>query len=195
MGEVVKLTELKNTYYFIRHGETDWNKEKRLMGQKNIPLNEIGREQARLLTIPERVDHVYSSTLKRAYETAKVIFPNQAIVTDSRLMEKNSGQAEGLLLEDVKNTFPEIWSLWTLEDVEEIMIHSKFPDGESDLEVAQRMSLLLHDLESLYKDSVVALVSHSGIYRVIMYLLGAPKEVIFGQKVGNSQVDKLKVFR
>ena len=62
--------------YLIRHGETDWNKLRRLQGQADIPLNEFGRQLARetdpaLRDVP--FDRIYTSPLKRARETAELV--------------------------------------------------------------------------------------------------------------------------
>ena len=86
--------------YIVRHGQTDWNKEKRLQGQCNIPLNEIGRNEARdvanhLLTY--KIERIISSTLDRALETAQIINQslNVPLSTDQRLIERSFGDYEG----------------------------------------------------------------------------------------------------
>ncbi|MDY5846912.1 MAG: histidine phosphatase family protein [Bariatricus sp.] len=87
--------------YFIRHGETDWNKTRRLQGQADIPLNEFGRKLAietrsALKDIP--FDLVYTSPLKRAKETAELVIGdrNVPIIEDKRIMEMGFGEYEGL---------------------------------------------------------------------------------------------------
>ena len=88
--------------FVIRHGETDWNKQFRLQGRTNIPLNENGREQARktaegLKEMGISFDAVYSSPLIRAVETAEILsgFPRDKIKTDERIIELSFGRAEG----------------------------------------------------------------------------------------------------
>ena len=85
--------------YLFRHGETDWNKERRLQGQSDIPLNAFGRElaiktAAALETIP--FDRAFSSPLDRAVETARILLGSRStyLTTDHRLMEINFGDCE-----------------------------------------------------------------------------------------------------
>lgn len=89
------------TIYLFRHGETDWNKAKRLQGQSDIPLNEFGRELA-VKTAEAlkdvRFDAAFSSPLCRAAETAQIILGDRDIplVLDERLKEINFGECEGV---------------------------------------------------------------------------------------------------
>ena len=80
--------------YFIRHGETDYNKDKRFQGHLNIPLNQKGIVQAKIAldcSKSLRIDKIYCSPLKRAVETAKIInsFHNAQIIKDDRIKEIN----------------------------------------------------------------------------------------------------------
>lgn len=86
--------------YLFRHGETEWNKERKLQGQSDVPLNEFGRELAvktarALEGLP--FDRAFSSPLSRAAETARIIVGERKIpfTTDRRLMEMNFGEYEG----------------------------------------------------------------------------------------------------
>ena len=87
--------------YLMRHGETDWNKERRLQGQSDIPLNEYGIELAAktaeaMAEIP--FDMAFCSPLERAEKTARIILGerNTPLYTDSLLMEINFGSKEGI---------------------------------------------------------------------------------------------------
>jgi broad specificity phosphatase PhoE len=67
---------MSTNYCLFRHGETDWNKEKRFMGQTDIPLNNVGKEQA--INLAERLKELslielHSSDLQRTKETAQII--------------------------------------------------------------------------------------------------------------------------
>ena len=80
--------------YLVRHGQTDWNKEKRLQGQEDIPLNDFGRHLAKETGIRlrnVRFDLCFSSDLKRALETANLILDEGSnkvpIIMDKRLKE------------------------------------------------------------------------------------------------------------
>ena len=98
------------TLYIIRHGQTDWNKEKRIQGKTDIELNEEGITQSKLLAevftaLP--ISAVYSSYLSRAKKTAEIIarpFGHQ-VVEHEHLYERNKGSIEGLLISEYKRTF------------------------------------------------------------------------------------------
>lgn len=86
--------------YIIRHGKTKWNTENRLQGRTDIPLNEEGRQMAEKAAreyADVHFDICFSSPLKRAYETAKILLDGRdvPIVTDDRLMEMCFGVYEG----------------------------------------------------------------------------------------------------
>ncbi len=87
--------------YIIRHGETDWNKQRRLQGQSDTELNEYGIELAEITGKALKdvsFDHIFSSPLKRAYRTAEIIRGERTvpIVTDDRLKEIGFGINEGV---------------------------------------------------------------------------------------------------
>lgn len=86
--------------YIVRHGKTEWNKEKRLQGSVDIALAEEGRELARISSENMKgiaFDRIYSSPLSRAYETARILRRdrNIPIMIDERLKELHFGDAEG----------------------------------------------------------------------------------------------------
>lgn len=92
--------------YFLRHGETDYNRKHRLQGQRDISLNETGRRQARETGAKFRekgirFTRVYSSPLDRARETASLAsgWPGDQVVTDDRLIEIDFGPIEGHVYE------------------------------------------------------------------------------------------------
>lgn len=96
--------------YIIRHGETDWNKEKRLQGQSDTELNEYGIRLARITAEAlkdVKFDHIFSSPLKRAYRTAELLRGDRetAIVTDDRLKEIGFGINEGVPAGEISGDF------------------------------------------------------------------------------------------
>ncbi|MFT9486876.1 MAG: histidine phosphatase family protein [Tepidibacillus sp.] len=99
---------MKTKIFLIRHGETEWNKEKRFQGQKDIPLNRFGQSQAekvaqRFYKENYKVDAVYSSDLKRAKETAKAIAYHYGkdVQVHIGLRERSYGLLEGNKIEDI----------------------------------------------------------------------------------------------
>ena len=103
----------------VRHGLTDWNALGKIQGQTDIPLNEEGRRQARLLgdrllQEPYRWDFAVSSGLSRAEETVKIISSMLNIPLmppDDRLRERKYGQVEGLTAEERESRFGADWHL------------------------------------------------------------------------------------
>lgn len=92
--------------YIIRHGETVWNKDKRIQGRADIELNDYGRELAvktgqALRDV--RIDYIYASPLKRAYETALLIRGDRDIIIekDDRIREVSFGIYEGRRMDEL----------------------------------------------------------------------------------------------
>lgn len=84
--------------YVVRHGQTDWNKQNILLGSTDKPLNEVGKLQA--LELKNNLknitfDHIISSDLKRALETAQILSNNTNIIKNQNLRERNYGLLEG----------------------------------------------------------------------------------------------------
>ena len=98
--------------YLVRHGETDWNRAKKIQGSTDIALNDTGREQARATgrLLSRRHWHgVISSPLSRAAETARIIADELALpapVLIDALVERNYGEAEGLTGQELLERFP-----------------------------------------------------------------------------------------
>lgn len=86
--------------FLIRHGETDWNRQHLLQGNRDIPLNEAGIQLAMQTAEGLRragltFDRIYSSPLQRARHTAQLLCPNQPLILDDRLRELSFGAYEG----------------------------------------------------------------------------------------------------
>jgi broad specificity phosphatase PhoE len=164
--------------YFSRHGETDWNRERRLQGQHDIPLNALGRAQAQrcgqvladLLGKRGRAIEDYdflSSPLGRARETMELIrdemgLDPRAYRTDARLMEMSFGRWEGF-------TFAELQAreAAALAARERDKWGFVLPGGESYAQLAVRISAWYAGIQ---RDSVVS--SHGGVCRALMAHLG-----------------------
>jgi len=102
--------------YLMRHGETDWNARKIVQASSDIPLNEKGREQAKMASmevIKLGIEHIFSSPLSRALETAEIVkrevgLDDVEIIIDSRLSEGFGGDLEGTPRKDLPEPFWEI---------------------------------------------------------------------------------------
>ncbi|MDC7682098.1 histidine phosphatase family protein [Asticcacaulis sp. BYS171W] len=94
-------------FYVLRHGQTDWNAQMRLQGSTDIPLNETGRDQARMAAFflaDQGITQILASPLVRAHETATIVAEtlNVPVVTDARLTERHFGLFEGLTIDEVE---------------------------------------------------------------------------------------------
>ena len=144
--------------YFVRHGETEKNREKRLQGRSNAPLNTRGEQQAEQVRsfFAERgvqFDAVYASPLKRAEQTARIIAGETAeIRSDERLLEMDYGPYEGTSLE---NPPPEV--VYFFKD----FIHHPAPTGMESLEhVTRRLGEFIEWLKRTERGSVL-IVTHA----------------------------------
>ena len=109
--------------YFIRHGETDWNVAKRFQGRSDIPLNEEGRRLARVTAkaledVP--FTRIYTSPLKRAYETAMIIRGkrNIPVIEEPAIIEIGFGEYEGLCVGEDGYNIPDAKFLYFLDKPE-----------------------------------------------------------------------------
>lgn len=102
----------------IRHGETDWNLDRRYQGTSDTPLNDLGKRQAQALADEMRGqewDAIVSSPLQRAWSTALPIaealgMSDDLLIPDPRLMERAYGAAEGYTLAEREELFPgDVW--------------------------------------------------------------------------------------
>ena len=147
-------------FWLVRHGQTDWNIQRRYQGHKDIPLNAAGREQAQVLAASlngASFAAVYSSDLCRAVETAAILTRrhHMTIVTDTRLREIAMGDWEGRSLAEVSSERP--GSDGGLAYTE---VHSRAPGGESLAEVAARARSFADEIAVKYPGQVVLIVSH-----------------------------------
>lgn len=149
--------------YFVRHGETNWNKERRIQGQVDIPLNEFGRHLARktaegLCDIP--FDVCYTSPLGRAKETAQIILleRNIPVIEDERIEEMAFGEYEGKCCSKKGWELPDDFQQF-FDDPE----HYRAPSGgETFKEVKERTASFLKELfgKDEYKDSTILVTTH-----------------------------------
>lgn len=166
---------MRKDFYIFRHGETDYNKEKRWQGCGiDTELNETGLQQARNLVgrlQDKRLQVIYSSGLKRALKTAQII--GEALDLDVNvipdLREASFGTMEGKLKDEVAFLDPEVFSLWYDKDAEHLDV--SFPGGETKLEIHQRMFRVLTSLLET-REQIIGIASHGSSIRYLLLLLG-----------------------
>jgi broad specificity phosphatase PhoE len=152
-----------------RHGQTQWNLERRVQGVSDIELNDLGRRQAEALSLrltKEPLAACYSSPLQRARATAEAIAAphNLKVTTDERLMEMDQGDLEGMKGEDMRRDYGELLKGWT-DDPSNLRI----PGGETLVELQERAWAAVADLLNTHQqDKTVLVVSHSFTIRTII---------------------------
>jgi broad specificity phosphatase PhoE len=165
------VTPSRPKIYFIRHGETDWNLEGRLQGQKDIPLNDVGRvqaeEAARKLQglVPHVEDLAYvASPMTRTCETMEILRKTlglhpESYRLDERLVELTFGVWEGMTWKEVRKAEPALAALR-----EQDKWHYAPPGGgESYAMLVDRIRPILDDLT---RDTVI--VAHGGVARAFL---------------------------
>ncbi len=145
--------------YLVRHGETDWNRQRRIQGRTDIPLNDTGRTQARetgLVLAARSWDGVFASPLARARETADIIAAGLGLApvrTVAALVERDYGEAEGLSDAEVDRLFPD----------------GVDPAGrETREQVAARVVPALIALAQEHPGESLVVVSHGGAIRSVL---------------------------
>ena len=160
--------------YFVRHGQTIWNVEKRFQGLSDSPLTELGITQAKLLgekLKDIKFDKFYSTSLKRAYDTANYIKGNrkQKVEIFDDFVEISMGNMEGIKQEDFKKLYPEQVKNFFFNQLE--YNPSSF-GGESFLEVRERVIRGLNKFIELNKNyERVLVVSHGATLKTLLHYI------------------------
>ncbi len=154
----------------VRHGETDWNRQKIFRGRADIELSETGAKQAELLAkylSQAGVAAIYSSPLKRALKTAEAIasYHRLDIKTTSGLIDFDYGKWQGLPHQVVKASYQELYAAW-LKSPHRV----KMPAGESLDDVTKRAIGVVDEVIGQHAGTVV-LVSHRVVNKVLICAL------------------------
>jgi broad specificity phosphatase PhoE len=155
--------------HLVRHGETDWNRQGRFQGTRDIPLNDEGRRQARRLA--EAWDAggevLISSPLSRARETAEILGRSQGLrdlSLEPLLVERHYGLGEGLTKEERADRFPD----------------GRVPGVEEPESIQARARRFLDTLAQAHAGRRVVAVSHGGFINVVL-------SVVSGGEVGTGK--------
>jgi len=168
------------TLYFVRHGETDWNRQGKFQGIQDIPLNEEGRRQARTLAGAWGwpADTLVSSPLGRARETAQILGATLGLPVEGLfdlLVERDYGQASGLTLEERRLRFPE----------------GPIPGSETPEAIQARATRFLDMVVDSYPGRSVVAVSHGGFINVVLALVSQGRVGTGKSFLGNASVTTL----
>ncbi|HEX9672264.1 MAG TPA: histidine phosphatase family protein [Burkholderiales bacterium] len=150
----------ETTLIVIRHGETAWNREKRMQGTTDTPLSDVGREQARALgrrLAGHAFAALYTSDLARAWDTARAISEHtgREAVADPRLQERRFGIFEGLTAEEIVARYPEEHARFASRDPDYAV-----PGGESARSFTERCIGCLAEIAGCHPGGEVVVVTH-----------------------------------
>lgn len=156
------------TVLLCRHGETNWNLERKFQGTLDTPLNERGQQQAHLITKAlesKNIVAVYTSPLQRARATAEVISSSLKVEmqVDERLTERNLGVMQGRNPTVLWNEFPKVIEAW----VEQVPLPSE-AEAEPSGEVITRIENAMYDMAMGHPGKTVALILHGASIRCLL---------------------------
>lgn len=160
----------------VRHGETDWNQERRVQGSgSDRRLTETGKQQAESIGLrlkQERIQATYSSPLQRALDTAQAVARHHQLEVqiEPSLNEIDAGELEGILIEKIGSYLNEL----VAREHGYESIHRLY-GGESLTEVQQRAWNTIQRLVDKHGDGAIVIVSHYFvILSIICSVLGLP---------------------
>jgi broad specificity phosphatase PhoE len=153
------------TILLARHGESDWNRDRRWQGYADRPLTDRGREQARALAerlSDIRLDAIYSSDLERARATAEAVARPRGMAVEQvpALREVDVGSWSGLTRDEAQERYPEAFTRWLAGD-------AGWTDGETYEEMSGRVLRAIADIVGDHSDGRVLVVAHGGPIRAV----------------------------
>lgn len=172
--------------YLVRHGESEANIQKRYSGITDVDLSEKGKLQAAAAgknLVPEKISHVYSSPLKRAKDTARIICKEinfaHEVITEDCLIEVNFGIFENLTWDEIILKYREESEKW---------IHNqhkyKFPEGEGYDDIIKRIADFMDNVPD---NSLI--VTHFGVIQsILLYLRIADDTNLWNFMISNCDI-------
>lgn len=146
--------------FFLRHGETVWNQQKRFQGHTDIALSEKGIAEVSKWHIPENIEHWFVSPLGRAKQTAAIHRLKPQTISED-LIEASWGQWEGKVLKQLREKNPR-----EIADIESLGLDMRPPDGESPRDVRTRLNKWLNSFSKQY--GCIGAVTHRGVIRAAL---------------------------
>ena len=184
----------------VRHGQTDWNRQMRYQGQSDIEMNETGIwqvTQAAERLASEKIDFIYSSDLKRARQTAKIIASKHNMVESIQesplLREMNFGDFEGMHFSQMDRKYRLIFSAdpsWRSSGP-----NVRVPNGESIADLGTRIDEFIKTVEQHELEETVLIVAHGGPLQVLIcQLLGIGLERWWQIRLSGASVSILETY-
>lgn len=154
--------------YLIRHGQSVWNRERKVQGQTNSPLTELGKKQAEAVAevlADRKVDALYASDLTRAHETANVIGRkvNLQPKLDPRLREMSYGVLEGLTWDEAERQYPGMYAALRGGPPDRVI-----PEGESRLQLVARGRDFLASVVHRHEGQEIVAATHGGLIAYVL---------------------------
>ena len=182
--------------YLVRHGETDWNIESKIQGQTDIALNERGRQQAeefaaRIAGGDYQVDSIYTSSKRRALETARIIGAALKIEPKVQpgLEEICLGKWEGYTWKQVKELFWDEYQLWR-----DNRRYQEPPLGESYQQLLDRLLPAIREIAQKERGNVLVVTHSAVIMTLLSYIYDTPfEDMAKNYKTGNAGIVELDV--
>lgn len=182
---------MANTFYIVRHGQTNWNILGKTQGHGNSDLTEKGIEQATELADSlaknHKIDYIFSSDLGRAVQTANILGDSLGInvCETPALREMGFGKWEGLLIDEIKMNYADIYNTWRNEP------HLvEIPEGETLHIIKDRVDNFINELNKKYDNKHILLVTHSVTVRVMLLsFLNSGMENIYRIKQDNTSLN------
>ena len=183
------------SWYLVRHGETDWNRTGVIQGHADVPLNDNGRKQIKLLA--KRLEGVsfsaaYSSDLIRTSESAGIIVDGRevSVVADPDLREFYYGEWEGLAVKEIEAQFPTAYAQLMGAEGSSFVA----PGGESSAQVldrVRRFCAVIEERHSVAEDILV--VAHGGSIRALLAcLLDLPDDSLWKFQLAGASLSVIR---
>ncbi len=177
----------------VRHGETDFNAERRMQGHLDVPLSETGRVQAQAAAArlaDEPIDKIYSSDLQRALETARIIHEGREIelVTDLRLREFHMGTFQGMTLSEAREKHGDAWERFFIHDADFAL-----PGGQSRNQKQVEIASFMEEVVRSQAGGRMLVVTHGGILiAMLRHVLGIPASHYFRVSIENTGIQRFR---
>lgn len=183
---------MKTTIYLTRHGQTEWNIEKRLQGRGNSPLTKSGIERAeelaeRLKTLP--IDIIYTSPLERAAQTAHLLRGEKdiPIIVHEDLVEMSFGIYEGRKIDELAKENPD----WHIHRIMEGDLKQCAPEGETLQNVRKRTARMMDSIIKKHEGETILIVTHGITLKALMHYF--KDDEINKEVMGQATLTKIEV--
>jgi broad specificity phosphatase PhoE len=179
--------------FLVRHAESTWNRLKKIQGQRDPHLSSYGKREANLLGKRFKelsFDAAYSSPLRRAHETARVILGKKAeIIVEEGLREVSLGDWEGKTLRQIRKTYGETFDRWAVRPT-----RIQVPNGEDFKAFVQRVKRTLRAVERRHDEGNILVVCHGGVISTYASIvLNLPPDDVWCLTVKNASLTIVEV--